>query len=268
MRTLYALLGLSLACTVAAQTTIAPLSVTSSLGSFGSTPNVNNLIGNITPATTANTTFPFAPGSNFSSGIGYVSSHGQWQGSITYTFVNPTSVSRMLLWNAYFTFELNHSLKDAQLVFYNNANQVIGTENVSFPQAVASVLTPQVVDLSAEVLGVKKVEVTVLALWGGNEISLRRMAFAGNGISLGIAGLEPAPAVLAYPSPAVDRVSIPVAAARSVQVVDAWGRAVMHDQQLRQDQVVIGWHGLRAGRYQARITTAEGVVVVPFMVAH
>ncbi|MDX9750024.1 MAG: T9SS type A sorting domain-containing protein [Flavobacteriales bacterium] len=258
--------AMAMAFTAAPQTTIAPLSVTSTLGSFGSTPNVNNLIGNITPATTAGTTFPFAPGSGFSSGIGYVSPLGQWQGSMTYTFVNTTSVSRMLLWNAYFTFELNHSLRDAQLVLYNAMNEVVGTENVSFPQAVSSVLTPQVVDLSSEVLDVKKVVVTVQSLWGGNEISLRRMAFAGNGITTGIDAPSGPPAVRAFPSPAVDRTIVPVRAAGAVHVFDAQGRQVAPPVEVASGRVVIDLHGLVPGRYHAHVATGQGVQVVPFMV--
>ncbi len=244
-----------------AQTTIAPLSVTSSLNSFGSTPNVGNLIGNITPATTPGTTFPFAPGSNFSSGIGFVSAHGQWQGSITYTFASPTSVSRMLLWNAYFTFELDHSLKHAQLVFYNSADQVIGNENVSFPQAANTVLTPQVVDLSEEVLDVKKVVVNVLELWGGNEISLRRMAFAGNGLQSGIGDVMRSTLLPAYPVPAVDHATITVEAPRTMRLLDASGRQVVHGHQFFHDRVELRWIGVPAGIYYAHITTATGIVV-------
>lgn len=269
MRKHYTLLALAQAIAMAgvAQTTIAPLSVTSTLNSFGTTPNVDNLIGNISAATTASTTFPFAPGSNFSSGIGYVSAHGQWQGSITYTFVNPTSVSRMLLWNAYFTFELDHSLKDAQLVFYNSANQVVGTENVSFPQAVNTVLTPQVVDLAEEVLDVKKVVITVQALWGGNEISLRRMAFAGNGLQSGIDDAVRQTLLPAYPMPAVDRATIPVEAARGIQLLDASGRLVGYTHQLFQDRVELNWTGVMPGIYYAHITTATGVVVSRILIA-
>lgn len=249
-----------------AQTTITPQSVTSTLNSFGSTPNVDNLIGNITPATTSSTTFPFAPGSNFSSGIGYVSAHGQWQGSITYTFVTPTSVSRMLLWNAYFTFELNHSLKRAQLVFQNSAGQVVGTETVNFPQAVNSVLTPQVVDLAQEVLDVKRVVVNVQELWGGNEISLRRMAFAGNGLQSGIDEAVHSLLLPIYPVPAVDHATIMVDTPRAMLLVDAHGRQVPHDHQFFHDRVEVRWKGLPPGVYHARITTASGASVARLVV--
>ncbi len=262
------LLALAQAFTMVAvaQTTIAPLSVTSTLNSFGSTPSVDNLISSITPATTASTTFPFCPYTSFSSGIGYVSQHGSWQGSITYTFVGTTSVSRMLLWNAYFTTELNHSLRDAQLVFYNGTDQVVGTENVSFPQAVSTVLTPQVVDLSAEVLDVKKVVITVQALWGGNEISLRRMAFAGSGIQTGGDDTVRPIMASAYPTPAIDRATIPVEAPRAARLLDGSGRQVAHTQQFFQDRVELEWAGIPAGCYYAQITTASDMVVARIMV--
>lgn len=256
--TLLVLANLIAVCGLA-QTTIAPLSVTSTLNSFGSTPHVDNLIANISPATTTSTTFPFSPSSNFSQGIGYVSALGQWQGSITYTFVNSTSVSRMLLWNAYFTFELNHSLRDAQLVFYNAMDQVISTTNVSFPQAVSSVLTPQVVDLPTEVLGVKKVVVTVQSLWGGNEISLRRMAFAGTGQQVSVEELDQqAVAVRAYPNPSTDHSTLDLQDVLAVEVLDAAGRMVHVDARIERERVVLHWAGAERGLYTVLLQTRNG----------
>lgn len=240
-----------------AQTTIAPLSVTSSLNSFGSTPNVENLIAGISPSTTSSTTFPYSPSTNFSTGIGFVSSLGQWQGSITYTFVNTTSVSRMLLWNAYFNFELDHSLRDAQLVFYNSANQVILTETVSFPEAVASVLTPQVVDIGQEVLGVKRVVVNVQSLWGGNEISLRRMAFAGSGQQVGIDDPDTVP-MRAYPNPVADRSTIELRDVLAVEVLDASGRTVSVDSRIQGDRVELDWMHCESGMYNVLLHTEAG----------
>ncbi len=260
------MLVLTGACALA-QTTITPQSVTCTLNAFGSVPAVGNLIAGIGPATTASTTFPYAPGSGFSDGIGFVSQYGQWQGSITYTFASATSVSRMLLWNAYFNFELDHSTRNAQLTFYNSANQVISSEAVSFPQASASVLTPQVANLAQEVLGVKKVVVTVQSLWGGNEISLRRMAFAGNGITTGVEEEGVSERLLPYPQPALDQLTIPATDARACVVTDLSGKPMAVPVALRRDQVLLDCSMLPNGAYLARMTGPLGQRTQRFVVA-
>ncbi|HMN04417.1 MAG TPA: T9SS type A sorting domain-containing protein [Flavobacteriales bacterium] len=244
-----------------AQTVITPGSVSSTLPSFYgySIITVDNLIADISPATGPGTTFPYAPNDQFSQGIGYVSQFGQWQGSITYTFQNATSVSQMWLWNAYFDFELDHSLKNALLTFQDEAGQVISTANVSFPKAVASVLTPDVVDLPTEVLGVKKVVVTVQSLWGGNEISLRRMAFAGTNQQTGISDLgQDLGAIRAYPNPGHGATTINAAGVVAVEVFDAAGRTAQVDHLIGQEEVVLSWAGHAAGMYQVLLHTRDG----------
>lgn len=245
-----------------AQTVITPGSVSASLPSFYgySVLTVNNLTAGISPATTVGTTFAYAPSDQFSQGIGYVSQYTQWQGSITYTFQHATSVSQMWLWNAYFNTELDHSLKDALLTFHDEGDQVISTANVSFPKAVASVLTPDVVDLPTEVLGVKKVVVTVQSLWGGNEISLRRMAFAGNGLQTGIDNPGAAHgAIRAYPNPSQGTTTIDAAGVVAVEVFDAAGRTTPVEHRIGQEQVTLNWGGHAAGLYQVLLHTRDGM---------
>lgn len=252
---------LALGSAARAQTVIAPATVTGTLPSFynSSVPVVGNLIGGITPATATSTAFPFSPTDQFTQGIGYVSQYGQWQGSIAYTFQQAASVSQMWLWNAYFAMELDHSLKEAQLTFHDAADQVIGTANVSFPQAVASVLTPDVVDLPQEVLGVKKVVVTVLALWGGNEISLRRMAFAGTNQHAGMAEADPSGTpLLAFPNPATDRSTIEWADAVTAEVTDAIGRKAPAEARISRERVVVDWAGCAPGIYQVDLRGPGG----------
>lgn len=243
-----------------AQTVITPGSVSATLPSFYDYPilTVNNLIAGISPATSPGTTFPYAPNDQFSQGIGYLSQYNHWQGSITYTFQNATSVSQMWLWNAYFDFELDHSLKDALLTFHDEGDQVISTMNVTFPEAIASVLTPDVVDLPTEVLGVKKVVVTVQSLWGGNEISLRRMAFAGTNQQTGISDLRTDLALRAYPNPGHGATTIDAANVVAIEVFDAAGRAAQVDHLIRQEQVVLSWTGHAAGMYQVLLHTRDG----------
>jgi hypothetical protein len=247
---------------VVGQTTIPPQSVTCTLDPFSSVCAVGNLITGIGVGTTTSTTFPFSASSNFTTGTGFVSDFGDWEGSITYTFVNATSVSRMMLWNAYFNFELDHSLRNALLTFYNSSNQVISTANVTFPQAVSGVLTPQVVNLANEVVGVKRVMITVQTLWGGNEISLRRIAFAGNGLATAIDEPGPVPTLVAgYPNPARDHYTIPAASVEAVELVDVLGRPVDMQARIGSEQVVLQWSGLAPGQYHVLLHSAAGVAV-------
>lgn len=244
-----------------AQTVIAPSAVSATLPPFYYNPilSVDNLIAGISPTTSLGTTFPYAPNDQFGQGIGYLSQYNEWQGSITYTFQNATSVSQMWLWNAYFDFELDHSLKNALLTFQDEAGQVISTANVSFPKAVASVLTPDVVDLPTEVLGVKKVVVTVQSLWGGNEISLRRMAFAGTNQQTGISDLgQDLGAIRAYPNPGHGATTINAAGVVAVEVFDAAGRTAQVDHLIGQEQVVLSWADHAAGMYQVLLHTRDG----------
>jgi hypothetical protein len=92
----------------------------------------------------------------------------------------------MLIWNSYSNFELDHSAREVQLVFRNAANTVISTTNLSLPEATESELTPYVANFPV-VSGVKQVDLVVHTLWGGNEISMRRLAFAGSTQTAGIA---------------------------------------------------------------------------------
>jgi len=102
---------------------------------------------NVNSATTSTTTFPYSPSVNFEPEIGYVSSYGISTGTITHVFASSESVSQVLIWNAYFDFELNHSVQDVQLVFRDEFGVEITTEDVTFPEATASNLEPIVMNL-------------------------------------------------------------------------------------------------------------------------
>ena len=161
------------------QTVIPAQTITSDAGEFSALGPVTDLGLNIDAATTSATTFPYAPGTQFADDIGYVSASGTASGTLTFTFASPNSISEIMIWNSYFDFELDHSIQTAQLVFKNDMGATITTENISAPIATAVDLLPYVTTFT-EVVGVKEIDIVVTALWGGNEISLRRIAFAGD----------------------------------------------------------------------------------------
>ncbi len=247
---------------VFAQTTLVPLSVTASVAPFNSNVGtIENLTLGITPATSASTAFPYAPGNQFVAGIGFVALYGTAMGTITYTFVDPVSISGMLVWNAYFDFELDHSIRDAQLIFRDEDNAVIVTYMLTMPQASTAITTGHAADLPAEVQGVKQVDIVINTLWGGNDISLRRIAFVSAGKNVGIGGYDLPEQVTAYPNPAVDRLTIPVEGITAVRMTDATGRVVPVQVDHFRDRVELHWSQLTPGVYHLLINAENGTMV-------
>lgn len=244
------------------QTTLVPSSVSSSVPAFGnsSTLAVSNLSLGINANTTQNSTFPYSPSTNFTTGTGYISSYTVGTAILTFQFPTAVSVSRMMVWNAYFNFELDHSAKNVVIELRNASNTILLSHNAQLPQATASNLSAAVVNLPEEVLGVRSIRVHINTLWGGNEVSLRRIAFAGNGLSVGLedASAEAAERA-AYPMPAFDHVVIPTANATRAELLDATGRTVPVDVEYRSDAVTLRWGSLPKGAYFVRLYGREGM---------
>ncbi|MBK9195217.1 MAG: T9SS type A sorting domain-containing protein [Flavobacteriales bacterium] len=238
-----------------------PSSITTTIGEFTPIAAVANLSLGITSATDSSTTFPYETTTQFtSSGIGYISQFGLAAGTLTFNFPQPVSISHLYVWNAYFTIELDHSINQVEMTFFDVNNSVLTTWNTLVPIATIGDLTAYSSNLTLAVNGVSKVEMNVQTLHGGNEISLRRIAFAGPAESNGIADAfadSPAPA---YPCPATDAVTIPVPGARSVVLLDASGREVAVQTIISSGLVQLAWQGLASGTYFARITTHAGLV--------
>ncbi|MEZ4739704.1 MAG: T9SS type A sorting domain-containing protein [Flavobacteriales bacterium] len=244
-----------------AQTTLVPSSVTSSVEPFynSSALSPSNLTLGITASTTQNSTFPYSPSSGFTTGTGYISQFGTGTAVLTFQFPTAVSVSRMMVWNAYFNFELDHSAKNVVIELRNASNTVLLSHNAQLPQATASNLSAAVVNLPQEVLGVRSIRVSINTLWGGNEVSLRRVAFAGNGLSVGLADASSDAAErAAYPVPAFDHVVIPTANATRAELLDATGRIVPVDAEYRSDAVTLRWGTLPRGAYFVRLYGREG----------
>ena len=242
-------------------TTRVPLSVTTTVSEFNATTTVSNLILDITALTDSNTTFPYETTTQFtSSGIGYISQFGMAAGTLTFTFPQPVSISHLYVWNAYFTIELDHSINQVEMTFRDNGGNVIANSTATVPIATVGDLTAYAIDNTFTVSGVSTVELNVQTLHGGNEISLRRIAFAGPGEP---SGLDEAHAQLtapAFPCPAIDAVTIPVRGAQQVSVFDARGRQVHVEANFTQDHLLLYWQRLAAGAYTARIETRTGRV--------
>lgn len=252
---LFVLLGSILS--TSAQTILTPSSITASVDPFNqSVTMVSNLNLNITTSVNSSTTFPYSPSSNFSNGIGFVSDLGEGTGTITYTFSSLVAISRMMIWNGYFNFELDHCAKNVQLVFKDISGSVINSVNLSLPQATSSVLTPHVEDFPA-VSAVKSVDIVINTLWGGNEISLRRIAFAGGQHTSGIASIEDQNTISVFPNPSLDRVTVSVSDIQSASMVDINGKSVDIELSSIGDHTEIRWDRIASGLYYLQINTPD-----------
>lgn len=249
------------ACTqliVNAQTVVEAQTITTDAGAFSpSVAPVTTLGLNVTSATTNTTAFPYSPSSSFELEIGYVSDANVSTGTITHVFANPVSISQVWLWNAYFDFELDHSTQNAQLTFRDEFGLILGTESVTFQEANAANLLPEVIDLSTEILGVKEIDFEVITLWGGNEISMRRLAYAGNGINVGINEIA-ANVVMVYPNPAVNSITIPVANVSKVEMIDIMGRKMETKLSSLVDYAIVSWEGIEDGVYYLTVASSSG----------
>lgn len=260
---LYGFLALSLflwsSSKAEAQTVVVPQSVTANITPFSSSSTpVSNLSLNITSSVNSNTTFPYSPSSNFSTGIGFVSSLGKDTGTITYTFGTPVSISQMMIWNGYFNFELNHCSKNVDLIFRNNTGAVISTSNLALPQATSSDLKPYVANLTSEVVGVKSVQIKVKTLWGGNELSIRRIAFAGNGQTAGLMENNPDQTIQLFPNPAKNNLAILESGIQDVQLFDLNGKSIAIELVHLEGHSKIHWENTTPGVYNLQIISSKG----------
>jgi len=237
-----------------AQTVIPALSITSSEGNFNGSVSPANLGLGVDESTTSSTTFPYASG--WESGVGYITPLNVQTGTITHTFEAATSVSQVLIWNAYFTGELDHSSKDVVVTFKDESGTVITTENVSFSEASDSDILPEVVNFSSEIFDVKSIEFEVLTLWGGNEISLRRLAYAGSGFYTSNDKLSTLPqSISVYPNPAVSSVIIPMENVIAVEMIDQMGRRVSTTLSSYDGYAKLSWEGIESGVYFLNISS-------------
>ncbi|MNJ90725.1 hypothetical protein D3C87_83620 [compost metagenome] len=250
----------------AAQTVVVPQSVTATVDPYLSNSGpISNLTLDITPSVNSNTTFPYCPGGTFTTGIGFVAYLNADTGTITYTYTNPVSISQMLVWNAYFDFELDHSINSIDLVFKNNSGTIISTVPLTVPEAIASDLKPHVINLPSEIVSVKSVDIRVHSLWGGNDISLRRIAFAGTGQTAGL-GENQQNSIELYPNPATDNLTIYEKNIQQVEMFDLNGRNVAIELVKQNESSKISWGTINPGMYQLQITTDKGHFVSKVLV--
>lgn len=242
-----------------AQTIVVPQSITANVTPFSSSSTpLSNLTLNVTSSVNSNTTFPYSPSSNFSTGVGFVSSLGKDTGTITYTFSNLVSISQMMIWNGYFNFELNHCSKNVDLIFRNNTGAVISTSNLTLPLATSSNLKPYVANLTSEVVGVKSVDIKVKTLWGGNELSIRRIAFAGNGQTAGLAENNPDHAIQVFPNPAKNDLTIFEHDIQTVRMFDLNGKNIAIELVNLDGHSKISWEAITSGVYNLQIVSSGG----------
>jgi len=179
------LTGVFMMTLVANSQTIVPAhTIESSVGNYGSA-YPSNLGLDIDESTSSSDEFDYGPGIGLGIDIGFISNLGESSGIITHTFASPISISQVWIWNGYFSFELNHCVKDVTLTFKDAAGDVIATEDLVFSESTSEDKTAEVVSLSTEYIGVKEVDFDITTLYGGNDISIRRLGYAGNGFIVG-----------------------------------------------------------------------------------
>jgi hypothetical protein len=241
------------------QTCLIPQSITSTITPAGSTFTlISNLSLNITENTTENTEFPFAPSSVFSNDIGFVSIAGQDTGTITYTFSNTVSISRMLVWNGYFDIEPDNCIKDFDMVFRNASGMpVISYVAGLGPFYTFDGLKPQYGEFAVDPTGVKSVDIRIKALWGGDQISLRRIAFMGSEQTTGLTE-QSGNTIQTYPNPAVNQLTIPEKEIESVHLMDLNGKSMEIEWVNSGEYSNIYWRNLTSGIYTLQITNSKG----------
>lgn len=238
--------------------TYPPTSVSTTGGTFNATTPVQNIILGLHAGVRSTTTFPLETTSSFTTaGIGYIAAYGTGTATLAFTMPGPVTIDRAYLWNAYFAIELDHSIEDMQIRFYDVSYNLLGSVSHTWPEAVAGVNTADSLMIDPPITDVVRVEVDVQSLHGGNDISMRRMAFAGSTL---VAGLNDAPPIQAavFPNPATDAVIVLIPDARQVALFDGAGREVQALAQRLADRVVLDVSALAAGTYHARISTANG----------
>lgn len=195
------LTGICMTALIGNSQTIVPAeTITTTAGNYSSA-EVTNLGIDIDASTSSSDEFDFGPGLGLGTEIGYISDLGESSGTITHTFETPISISEVWLWNGYFSFELNHCTQDVTLTFKDETGEVLGTEDVVFAEADGGDLTAEVMELSTEYIGVKEVDFEISTLYGGNDISIRRLGYAGSGIVAGTEDLTKEQLFSVFPNP-------------------------------------------------------------------
>jgi hypothetical protein len=178
MKALFSISLLLLFLSGISQEVIVPNLVTTTAGQFNATCPVENLILDYDALTDETTPFPYEVTSQFTStGIGYISSSSL--GTIVFEFDTPLEVVDMLVWQAYFTIEIDHSINSCELTYFDALNNNLGSDLVTVPIANLANDEGFVVPLTTTA-NVSRIELQVNSLHGGNEISLRRVAFRGS----------------------------------------------------------------------------------------
>jgi hypothetical protein len=248
--------------------TYPPTGVTTTAGEFNLVTPVTNLIYDITPDVRSTTPFVYETTSQFNTyEVGYIAQWNMFTGTISFDMPAPVTVERVYLWNAYFTIEADHSVQDVVFHFYDQNNTLLSSVAHSWPMANIAIQTGDSLILPDEIDNVMRVDVEVQTLHGGNDISLRRIAFAGPTFITGLDEVHTVP-VQAFPNPARDRVTLMVRDVREVVVRDAAGRAVHAPLTRAADRVELDVAHLAPGRYHVRVATEAGTRLVPLVVTH
>ncbi len=239
---------------------ILPDSITSTVGKFGfGCPcEVENLNLGITTGTTESTNFPFETSSSFSSNdIGHISSLGNDTLTLSFHYNSGYDITKLIVWNAYFTSELNHSIDSITLRFFNNLGHQITSINTTIPIADDSDESGYAFNLASPVIGVSRIELHVKTLHGGNEISLRRVAFEGipSTSSVSESGYN---YLNIYPNPAKDLIFIKTSISGSVTIFNQLGQQVYNSTTINNEVTILDTSPFGKGLYFIHLDTPTG----------
>ena len=254
---------------IAAQThAVVPSSVTTDVGQAAALTGIENISLGITTLTDSNATFPYnAQGLPFQPGLGYIALYDDSIGTLTFHYPAPVSVTHLFVWNAYSTDEFDHSFRHATISCYDQSNALIATREVTAPIATLEDETASAIDLDGPIAGVTRIQVFISSLYGGNDISIRRLAFAGSLVD-GIADPPTVRWVQAYPCPANDGVRLPVKDARNVRLVATDGRIIPILTVRSEQATELLLTNVPSGLYTARWEEGTNIRCARVVVAH
>lgn len=205
---------------------VVPSSVSTDVGQAAALTGIENISLGITALTDSNVTFPYnAQGLPFQPGLGYIALYDDSIGTLTFHYAAPVIVTHLFVWNAYSTDEFDHSFRTANISFYDQTNTLIATREVTALIATLDDETASAIELGGPIEGVVRITVFISSLYGGNDISIRRLAFAGS-LADGIPEQNTVGWVGSYPCPAGDRTWLPARSVRDMRLMATDGRVI------------------------------------------
>lgn len=249
------------------QDLISPDSIFSTIDHFGyGCPcPIENITSGINSLVNENSTFPFETSTSFNSeDIGYLSSLGDEEVTISFIYNSPVDFSELYVWNAYFTTELDHSINTIKLKFYDVDDTIIDTLITNVPLADDSELTPAIIDFGTVLSNVSRIELHVINVHGGNETAVRRIAFKGELSPTDVFGpKEELSNFIISPNPAKSIVTIDIQESVSTELflTNTYGQQLKINPLYENNKIIIDVSDLYSGLYFFHLETDSDTII-------